>query len=71
MAEYELLVSASAVEQVVGSLEYESAAVLFGTACGVLVDGALFGIASFAGAEAFGETYLYRLALNGPAKDLV
>ncbi len=71
VAEYELLVSASAVDRVVGSLEFESAAVLFAQACGVLVDGVLFGISSFAGAEAFGVTYLYRLALSGAAKDLV
>ena len=71
VAEYELLVSASAVAKVAGSLALESAAVLFAQACGVLVDGALLEIVSFAPAEAFGVTYLYRLGLNGLAKDLV
>ena len=71
VAQYELLVSASAVEKVVGTLAYDSAAVLFAQAAGVRVDGELLEIASFVGAEAFGVTYLYRLGLSGTAKDLV
>jgi hypothetical protein len=71
VAQYELLVSASAVEKAVGTLAYDSAAILFAQAAGVVVDGELFEIASFAAAEAFGVTYLYRLALSGAAKDLV
>ena len=69
--QYELLVSASAVQRAVGSSAFESAAVLFAQACGVLVDGELLAIVSFAAAEAFGATYLYRVGLSGPAKDLV
>jgi hypothetical protein len=71
VAQYELMVSASAVEKVVGTLAYDSAAVLFAQATGVLVDGELLEIASFAPSEAFGVAYLYRLGLNGTAKDLV
>ena len=68
---YELLVSASAVHALVGSLDYNSAAVLFSVAAGVLVDGALMEITSAVSAEAFGEVYLYRLGLRGAANNLV
>ena len=71
VAEYELLVSATAVEKTVSSLAFDSVAVLFAQASGIVVDGMLLEIVSFAPAEAFGAAYLYRLALNGPAKDLV
>ena len=69
-AQYELLVSASAVANVVGSLDYESADVLFAQAGGVLVDGALLAITSVTSAEAFGSVYLYRLGLRAAAADL-
>ena len=68
---YELLVSASAVHALVGSLDYNSAEVLFAVAAGVLVDGALLLITSAVSAEAFGEVYLYRLGLRGAASSLV
>ena len=71
VAQYELMLSASAVERALTSLEYDSAALLFAEASGVTVDGELLAIASFAAAEAFGVPYLYRLGLNGLAKDLV
>jgi hypothetical protein len=64
-AQYELLVSATAVEAMVGSLEYESARLLFGAAAGVLVDEELLEIVAATSAEAFGETYLYRLKVRG------
>ena len=70
-AEYELLVSASAVERVVGSLAYTSADVLFGLACGVLVDGEQMEITSATSVEGFGSVYLYRLGLRASAADLV
>jgi hypothetical protein len=70
-AEYELLVSASAVEKAVGSLAYDSADVLFASACGVIVDGDLREITSVTTAEAFGEAYLYRVGLRAAAADLV
>ena len=60
----ELLVSASAVEKLVGSLEFGSAGVLFGTAAGVLMDGLLYLVASVASAEAFGSVYLYRVGVR-------
>ena len=60
----ELLVSADAVEVLVGSLGYGSAAVLFADAYGVLVDGALLWIESADSAEMFGVTYLYRVKLR-------
>ena len=63
--QYELLVSASAVLALVGSLEYESAEVLFAQAVGVLVDDALLEIEAVTRAEAFGEVYLYRLKVRG------
>ena len=62
----ELLVSASAVAKIVGSLEYQSADVLFAQAAGVLIDGVLLQIDAMASAEAFGESYLYRLTLRAP-----
>ena len=61
----ELLVSASAVARVVGSLAFDSAAVLFANAAGVLVDGSLLRVVSVTSAQAFGEVYLYRLGLVG------
>lgn len=70
-AEYELLVSATAVKKLVGSLEYDSASVLFGQAAGVVVDGQLMEITSATSAEAFGTVYLYRLGLQGAAADVV
>jgi hypothetical protein len=63
--QYELLVSAGAVEALVGSLAFESADVLFAQAAGVLVDEALLQIEAVASAEAFGSVYLYRLKLRG------
>ena len=62
----ELLVSASAVYALVGSLAYNSAAVLFSVAAGVVIDGALYQITSAVSTEAFGEVYLYRLGLLNP-----
>ncbi len=70
-AQYELLVSASAIAKVVGSLDYQSADVLFAQAAGVLVDGALLAITSVTSAEAFGSVYLYRLGLRAAATDLI
>ena len=70
-ADSELLLSASAVLQVVGSLAYGSADVLFASACGVVVDGATLEITSVTSAEAFGSVYLYRLGLRAAAADLV
>ena len=63
----ELLVSASAVETLVGSLEFGSAGLLFASAAGVLVDGALLLVTRVVSAEAFGEVYLYRIGVQAEA----
>ncbi len=68
---YELLVSASAVQALVGSLDYNSADLLFAATAGVVIDGALLEIISAVSAEAFGEVYLYRLCLRGLASGLI
>ena len=70
-AQYELLVSASAVATVVGSLAFQSADVLFAQACGVVVNGELLEITSATAVEGFGSVYLYRLGLRGTAANLV
>jgi hypothetical protein len=70
-ATYELLVSASAVHAVVGSLSYDSAEVLFSNAAGILLEGDLLEITSAAAAEAFGEVYLYRLGLRSTAASVL
>lgn len=63
----ELLVSASAVEKLVGSLEFGSAGVLFANAAGVLVDGLLYLVTGVVSAEAFGAVYLYRVGVRAEA----
>jgi hypothetical protein len=70
-AEAELLLSASAVTKIVGSLDYSSADVLFAGACGVVIDGELMEITSATSVEGFGSAYLYRLGLRATAADLV
>jgi hypothetical protein len=67
----ELLVSASAVNRIVGSLAFDSADVLFAQAGGVMVDGTLYGITWAARAEAFGSVFLYRLGLRGAVQSFV
>ena len=65
-AKWELLVSATAVQNLVGSLAYASASVLFAQACGVLCDDELFEVVSATAEEAFGQPYVYRLILRAP-----
>lgn len=71
----ELLVSASAVQRIVGSLAYASASVLFANAAGILAgpdpsdgddDPPLLEILSANAEEAFGQPYVYRLILRAP-----
>jgi hypothetical protein len=71
----ELLVSATAVQQIVGSLAYASASVLFANAAGILAgpesddagtDSPLLEIVSASAEEAFGQPYVYRLILRAP-----
>lgn len=66
-SEAELLVSAAAVAEIVGSTACDSASVLFATAAGVLVDGDLWTITGATAMQAFGEVLLWRLGLEGRA----
>ena len=59
-----MLVSASAVSRVVGSLAYSAAEVLFAGAYGVLVDDALLEVVSMTEQEAGGVPYMYRVVLR-------
>jgi hypothetical protein len=69
---WELLVSASAVESIVGSLAYASASILFAQAFGVLCGPAadpeseLLEIVSATSEQANGQPYIYRLILRAP-----
>jgi hypothetical protein len=67
-AKWELLVSASAVEKLIGSLAFDSASVLFANACGVLTDsnGELLEIISATPEPGVGEPYIYRLVVRAP-----
>jgi hypothetical protein len=59
-----LLVSAAAVQRVVGSLAFDSAAVLFKVAAGVVVDGVVLEIEGMAAVESFGVAVCYRVGLK-------
>ncbi|MDP9050168.1 MAG: hypothetical protein M3O31_05495 [Acidobacteriota bacterium] len=61
---WELLVSATAVENIVGSLSYAAASVLFAQAFGILCDDGLLQIISATDEQANGQPYLYRLILR-------
>jgi hypothetical protein len=64
VAKMELMVSATAVERVVGSLGYSAASVLFAQAFGVVVDGVLMEVVSVTASEVGATPYLYRLVLR-------
>ncbi len=64
MSQYELLISASAVQQQVSALQLTSADALFDTAAGVEISGALFLIEAHSVSESLGQVYLYRLLLR-------
>ena len=64
---WELLVSATAVHTVVGSLAFDSASVLFAQAFGVLIDDVLLEIEAANASTAFGQPYVYRLVLRAPS----
>jgi hypothetical protein len=64
--QYELLISATAVNTLIGSQDYNSAATLFNTAFGILIDGVLLNIESATYSELGGAAYLYRLLLRAP-----
>lgn len=64
----ELVVSATAVAAVVGSLEFDSAAVLFASAVGIVIDGVLYAITKSVSAQALGQPYSYTLTLEAPLR---
>ena len=66
VAQWELMVSATAVRTLVGSLGYSAASVLFATAFGVLIDGVLMEVESATESELGGVPYVYRLVLKAP-----
>jgi hypothetical protein len=70
-AKWEMLVSASVIESLVGSLAYASASVLFATAYGVLSDDELLEIESGTEEQVFGQPYVYRLVLRAPLEQMV
>jgi hypothetical protein len=61
----ELLVSATKVLEIVGTLGYASSNALFAQAAGVVMHGTLFQIMGANAAEILGRPYLYRLQLRG------
>jgi hypothetical protein len=61
---YELLVSATAVANLVTSLAAGSADEMFSTCLGVVVDGVVKLVLAVGSSEAFGDAYLYRLVLR-------
>jgi hypothetical protein len=61
-----LLIAGGAVKAVVGSLQFNSAEVLFETAAGVVIDGVLYTILSNTAATSDGVTYVYSLELRAP-----
>ena len=73
-AKSELLVSASAVQRIVGSLAFASASILFASAVGILAgpdNTELFEIVSTSTEEAHGQPYVYRLLLRTPQSRIV
>jgi hypothetical protein len=63
-SQWELLISASIIQQQVSALDVPSAQSLFAMTLGVTVAGQDYLIESVASNEAFGQVYLYRLLLR-------
>jgi hypothetical protein len=61
-----LLVSASVVKTLVGSLKFDSAEVLLETAAGVVIDCVLYAIVTSVASVWDGEPYSYCLTLRAP-----
>lgn len=61
---WELLVSATSIQQQVMALDLPSAQSLFAMSVAVIVSGQAYVIESLASNEAFGQVYLYRLLLR-------
>ncbi len=68
---WELLVSASSVEDQVRALSFSSAQALFAMTLTVTVAAQDYAIESIAGNEAFGQVYLYRLLLRESRPQMV
>ncbi len=68
---WELLVSATGVEQQVNALSLSSAQSLFAMTLAVTVTGQDYVIESVASSEAFGKVYLYRLLLREAGQQAV
>ncbi len=58
-ARWELMVSATAVNALMGSMGFSVAGAVFAAAFGVLIDGVLMEIVSATESEAFGQAYVY------------
>lgn len=63
-SQWELLVSATSVQQQIAALDVPSAQALFAMTLAVTVAGQDYLITSIASNEAFGQVYLYRLLLR-------
>ena len=63
-AQWELLISATGVEQLINALELGSAKSLFELTLAVTVGEQRYLVESFTSNEAFGQVYLYRLLLS-------
>ena len=63
-----LLVSASAIAEIVGSRAFNSAEVLFETAPGVVLDDVLYTITGSVAYQSEGKPYCYCLALRAPVR---
>ncbi len=63
-SQWELMISATSVEQQVSALDLVSAQALFAMTLAVIVAGQSYLIESVASNEAFGQVYLYRLLLR-------
>jgi hypothetical protein len=70
-SQWELLISASSVEQQVSALDVGDAESLFAMTLTVTVDGQDYLIESVASNEAFGQVYLYRLLLRDTGQKCV
>ena len=64
----QLLVSASVVHELLGTLGYDSADVLFETAVGVFIDDLLYKITNSFSSQAMGKPYTYWLTLEPPTR---
>ena len=67
-SKWELLVSATSVQQQIDTLDFRLPQSLFAMTLAVTVAGQEFMIESIASNEAFGQVYLYRLLLREAAQ---